>query len=97
MIRAIFHPEAEAEMRAAAIWYEQRTKGLGFSFLDEVQVGVQCIAQDPAAWEVVAGPIRRYLLKRFPFAILYQVEAERIWILAVMHLRREPDYWRRRI
>jgi plasmid stabilization system protein ParE len=96
MIQAVFHPEADEEMQAAAYWYEQRTKGLGLSFLDEVQAGIERVATDPMAWEAVVGPIRRYLLKRFPYAILYQVEADRILILAVMHLHRQPGYWRRR-
>lgn len=48
------------------------------------------------AWHILEGEIRRCLTNRFPFGILYSVEADRVLILAVMHLHRDPGYWRER-
>ncbi len=48
-------------------------------------------------WRRVRGELRRYLLRRFPYGIIYHAATERIFVLVVMHLRREPDYWLGRI
>lgn len=45
---------------------------------------------------MISGQIRRCLVKRFPFSLLFRIETERIYVLAVMHLHREPNYWRTR-
>jgi len=96
MTPVVFHPEAEAEMLASARWYEERCAGLGAQFLDEVEAAASRIAVTPEAWAIVKGDIRRHLLRRFPFGVLYRPQQDRIQILAVMHLRREPHYWEHR-
>jgi plasmid stabilization system protein ParE len=93
----VLHPAAEAEMRAAADYYQDCQPGLGNRFLDEVLMAGRRVTDNPAAWPVVSGNIRRCLLTRFPFGLLYRMEAKRIYVLAVMHLRREPGYWQHRI
>ena len=96
MTRAVFHPEAESEMLASARWYEERCAGLGAAFLSEVEAAIGRISATPDAWAIVSDQIRRYRLHRFPFAVLYRPEPDRIYILAVMHLHREPGYWEHR-
>ncbi len=97
MTPVVFHPEADAEMAASARWYDQRSPGLGKRFLSEVRAATARIAASPEAWGLAAEGIRRHLVHRFPFGILYREETDRIYILAVMHLHREPEYWRHRI
>jgi hypothetical protein len=46
---------------------------------------------------VLEGDIRRALVHRFPYGVLYAEEENRIWIVAVMNLHRQPDYWRERL
>lgn len=92
----VIHPEAKREMIASSLFYEERSPGLGRLFLDEVERGFQRIAERPDAWNVFSSPARRCLLAEFPFGIIYRNEPERIYVLAVMHLRREPGYWRSR-
>lgn len=87
---------AEEEMHTAAQYYEERQIGLGKSFLDEVLLTGRNITEHPEAWPVISGKIRRCLLRRFPFGMLFRVEAERVYVLAIMHLRRKPYYWRKR-
>ncbi len=91
-----FHREAEEEMRAASRYYEQRVEGLGERFLDAVEDGLDQIKRSPLSWSVYEGEYRRYSLKRFPYGLIYYVEGESIFIVAVAHLHRKPGYWKSR-
>ena len=95
-MRLIYHPEAEAELIAAAQFYENRVPALGAEFLEAIDAGAALILQDPRRWRVVEGDIRRYMLSRFPYAIYYRVLPDEVRVLAVKHHRRHPDYWRSR-
>lgn len=92
----LFHPEAEAEFLAAIDWYEERSASLGADFAAEIHAAIQRAVSMPLAWPQIDGEIRRVLTHRFPYGVLYSVEPSSIYILAVMHLRRHPDYWRER-
>jgi len=96
MKKIIFHPEAEEEMLLSARYYESQAKGLGPKFLDEINTSLKKISRSPQTWPVISGKIRRYLIRRFPFGLLYEVYPDRIYILAVMHLQRKPNYWTNR-
>ncbi len=93
----VFLPEAEQEMLEAAKYYESQATDLGIDFLSEVERAVNSIAELPMTWPVIEGELRRRLVRRFPFGILYRIEPEEIVIVAVAHLRRKPGYWRERI
>jgi plasmid stabilization system protein ParE len=93
----VFLPEAEQEMLEVARYYQSQASGLGIEYLNEVERAVRAIAESPRAWPVVEGQLRRRLIRRFPFGILYRIEPEEIVIIAVAHLRRKPGYWRERI
>jgi hypothetical protein len=92
----VFHTNATEEMRAAAAYYEGRERGLGDQFLDEVEEGLQKIQQFPRLWPVYEGEYRRYLLKRFPFGLMYRIDPEQIFIIAIAHLHRRHGYWKSR-
>lgn len=92
-----FHPEAEAEFLDQIEYYESREPGLGYEFALEVTSAVQSILSFPRAWPLLEGDVRRCLVRRFPFGILYSPEPDGIFILAVMDLRREPGYWKHRV
>ena len=91
-----FHHDADEEMKAAAVYYEERVIGLGSDFLDEVEHGLNRIRQFPLLWPIYEGEYRRYLLKRFPYGLIYRIETEKIFIIAVVHLHRKPRYWKGR-
>lgn len=95
-MRVEFHPEALAEFRTAAEYYEQQQAGLGARFINAVETAVAHIVAAPASWRVIEGDIRRCLTKVFPYAVLYSIEPDYILVVAVMHCRREPGYWRNR-
>jgi toxin ParE1/3/4 len=91
-----FHPEAETEFLEAIEYYEERERGLGYDFSIEVFRTIQNIVTYPTAWSVIEKDVRRCLVYRFPYGVVYSVEQDEIFILAVMHLRRHPDYWKKR-
>ena len=91
-----FHPEAEAEFNKAIDYYEEIESGLGFDFAIEVHSAIQRSVTFQKAWTVIDGEIRRSLVRRFPFGILYSIEKEAIFVVAVMHLHRVPGYWKHR-
>jgi hypothetical protein len=91
-----FHPEAEAEFNKAIDYYEEIESGLGFDFAIEVYSAIQRAVAFPKAWPVIDGDIRRSLVRRFPFGILYSVENRGIYVTAVMNLHRNPEYWKNR-
>ena len=92
-----YHPEAKSEFFATIDYYEECEEGLGYDFSIEVYSAIQNIMYYPLAWPILKGDIRRYLTNRFPYGILYSIEPDRIFILAVMNLHRDPDYWKHRV
>ena len=91
-----FHPEAEIEFREAIEYYESREEGLGFDFVHEVYSAIGRAAEHPRAWPILDGDMRRCQTRRFPYGVLYSQEKNGIYVLAVMHLHRHPDYWKHR-
>lgn len=87
------HRFAEQELNEAAAYYERETAGLGVAFLAEAQRCCDAILEYPEAGQVVVGAVRRRLLRRFPYALLYTIRPNAIRILAVMNLKRRPGYW----
>ena len=96
-----FHPEALAEYDDATNFYLEHVSALiSAAFIAEVETSISRILVNPQMWRVVEPPgVRRYLLHRFPYALYYRWESQhnRIAIYAIMHLRREPGYWKNRI
>ena len=92
----LFHPEAEDELIQAIEYYEKIEPGLGYDFAIEVYSAIQRAVAFPKAWAVLEDEIRRSLVRRFPYGILYSEEPEGLFIIAVMNLHREPAYWKDR-
>jgi toxin ParE1/3/4 len=94
--------EARGESVESAAWYDRQQMGLGGEFLDEIERSFLRIAEQPHGfprWSLDLGPhdIRRYVLSRFPFVVIYRCRPDETVILAVAHSRRRPFYWRDRI
>ena len=88
-----FHRLAELELNSAANYYEREKPGLGARFLTEVDRCIAAITEHPRAGVVILGDVRRRLVQRFPYAVLYSTKHEGIRILAIMNLKRRPFYW----
>jgi len=94
---AVFHQEAEEEFIAAARLYERHAEGLGREFITEVRYTIGRIVAHPESGARFARGLRRMLVNRFPYAVLYRLETEQVLLVALMHLHRRPGYWRRRV
>ena len=91
-----FHPDAEDEMIVAAKYYETQQSQLGRRFLTSVQDAINRIIINPRLYQIIDLDVRRCLTKTFPFGILFRELPDKVVIMAVMHLHREPDYWKNR-
>lgn len=92
-----FHPEAKAELFAAIDYYEERQPGLGSDFSLEVLSTIENIISFPRAWPLLTDELRRCQLRRFPYGLIYSQHEDTIFVLAVMHLHRDPGYWQNRL
>lgn len=101
MIRLIVRPAAELDIRDTADWYEDEEVGLGGQFVDELRHTVRRVRELPLQFPEVGRGTRRALLKRFPYAIYFLLrgegDARAAVILAVLHQRRGPSVWKRRV
>ena len=78
-------------------YYEESEIGLGYDFALEVYTTIERILAHPRAWRYMEEGIRRALVRRFPYGVLYMENNDEIYITAIMHLHREPNYWKHRI
>jgi plasmid stabilization system protein ParE len=88
-----FHEAAEIELTEAAGYYERECPGLGVTFLDDVQAALKTLTQFPEGSPLLRGRIRRKVLLRFPYTLMYSVRDGQIRILAVAPVKRRPFYW----
>lgn len=93
----IIHSEAIEELDGTIAYYEDQKAGLGLDFLVEVEQAFGRIQQNPDLGSVykVTG-LRQYVIQRFPFLVFYAELEDCIWVVAIAHGKRRPDYWRRR-
>ena len=90
------HPEAIIEARAAYLWYAERNPTAGDAFMAALDQAVSQILNSPGRWPLHLHGTRKYLLRRFPYAVIYRATVNAIQIIAVAHGRRRPGYWRTR-
>lgn len=96
-MKIIFDDLAKAEYEDAVEYYEIEVPGLGIRFKNEIKRALRTIKKFPKIRMIEEGDIRRYILHKFPFKILYSIEKDYIYIIAVAHTHREPMYWINRV
>ncbi|MFT7721502.1 MAG: type II toxin-antitoxin system RelE/ParE family toxin [Roseateles sp.] len=95
-MRIVFRPQARQEVLDAADWYRQRAPGLDRDFLLAVDAAVQAAASRPLAHPLVEDNVRRVLVKRFPYTVVFDALPDELVVIAVFQHRREPTAWRLR-
>ncbi len=96
MKRHAFHREAEEEYADEANYYARLDPELGGRFYDEIEQLIRDIRQQPDRFRLFDAPIRRHFSDVFPYAVLYIDQPERVLIIAVMHMKQRPGYWKKR-
>ena len=92
-MKVIFSKYAKLELEDAIYFYNLEFEDLGYRFKEEVKKAVNRISEYPKAWSIERGDIRKCLLLKFPYKLLYSIEEDHIFIIAVAHQHRKPDYW----
>jgi hypothetical protein len=97
-----FAPEVRGELAETVLWYEARRSGLGVEFLNEVEATLPLIGRRPRSFPRLqvtdaSVEIRRALLERFPYAVVFLVQEREVRVLAVAHAKRRPGYWLTRV
>jgi plasmid stabilization system protein ParE len=96
-MRYEFHPEAEHELYEAASRYESEVPELGLRLGEEVERVIQLLLEHPELGSRLDDELRHFVLRRFPFSVVYAVAGDLVYIVAVAHGSREPEYWRLRV
>ena len=84
---------AQSEVDDAFAWYDSQLYGLGMQFLDDLDHAIRRISAYPLSSIEIEKGLRRCLLSRFPYGVIYGIDSETIIIVAVAHLHRMPQYW----
>jgi plasmid stabilization system protein ParE len=92
-----FHPKANEEYTHAARFYADIDPELGGRFYDQIERLILDIRRQPQLYPLFDSPVRRHFDSVFPFAILYVDQPGQVLVVAVMHMKRRPGYWRERL
>ena len=98
MYRSIILPPAKEDIRDAALWYDEKQKGLGKRFITQVREKVYFIKQNPQTGSLRYDNVRTMVLNVFPFMMHYTINdsSETIIVSAVLHTSRNPEIWSER-
>ena len=97
MIKLRFLPDAETEFLKEVMYYSATGTGIGIKFQQAVEDTVRRAVAVPSGGAPAPNGTRRRPVKGFPFSVIYRPSATEILIVALVHHRRKPGYWLRRI
>jgi len=96
-VRGLLHPAADEELAEAVRFYAQIDPDLGIRFYREMERLIFDICAHPARYRRFDPPARRHFSNEFPFAVIYIERPDYVWIVSIMHMKRQPGYWRKRL
>ena len=91
-----FHPDALAELQQQALYYQERSEGLGDRFVAQIEAAAKLAVSMPGIGSPYKYRTRRVFPKYFRFSVVYREHGEVLWIIAVAAFRRKPGHWRHR-
>ena len=92
-----FTDDAKQDIKQASIWYNKKRKNLGKEFLNNVELILLNLQQNPNQFVIIYKNVRKVSVNRFPYTILYVIRSKKIIIFAVFHTSRNPNIWKTRI
>ena len=93
MFPVVIRPKAETDLHDARRWYELQRPGLGDELLDEIELAVGRLAENPESRPIYHNGFRRLLIHRFPYKLFYRVEQDRVIIFRILHAKRDHRQW----
>ena len=96
-MKSRFHEAAQEELTEAVAYYDTRAAGLGDRFLAEVKAATQYIDLHPEIAPVIDLGVRAKVLDRFPYSLMYVLDPDEVFIVAIAHHSRRPGYWADRL
>ncbi len=94
--RIIIKPQAESDMADAYNWYQQQQEGLGSRFLASVETAIIRITDGSDRFPIIHKKVRRALIQEFPYSVYFLVESDQIYVVTIVHQRRDPALWKQR-
>jgi plasmid stabilization system protein ParE len=96
-MRVVFVPQAQVEILEAAAYYRERSADAASRFSSNLSALIELLQQFPRIGSPVSPQVRRVLLKKFAYQLIYRIEGDEIRVYAVAHLKRKPRYWKDRL
>lgn len=93
--KLLAEPRVAQDLLKAPFYYESQREGLGDEFLAEVSATYDRIQDNPLKYQVLRSEVRRALCRRFPFGVFFSVDVELVSVLAVLHIAKNPEEWKR--
>jgi plasmid stabilization system protein ParE len=95
-MRIRFHSDADAELAEAREWYARQRSDLDAEFMNCIDETLLRIGRNPSPYQIVYRNLRRAVVRRFPFAVFYEIGIDEIQVVAIFHSRRDPEIWKSR-
>ena len=80
MLKIVFHPDIALEVKSSYDWYQKQANGLGEDYLTELESAYKTICELPETWPKFEKGFRRFILRKFPFSVIYRVN-EKLYLL----------------
>jgi plasmid stabilization system protein ParE len=96
-VKGLLHYAADEEFEEAVKYYTQIDPALGVRFYREVERLIKEVCENPERFWQFDPPARRHISFEFPYAVIYLRKPDYVWIVAVMHMKQQPGYWRERV
>jgi plasmid stabilization system protein ParE len=93
-VKPVLHPEADEEFAEGVRYYAEIDPKIGERFYGEIERLIHEACADPQRFGKFDPPVRRHFSHWFPYAVIYLEESDCLWIVAVMHMKRRPGYWK---
>lgn len=91
--KLVFLPEARQDIFDACLWYQEQSIGLGMEFLMCLDAAILSVERHPKIYPIVHENYRRALVRRFPYAIFFEIDAEQIVVYSIFHCSQDPQKW----
>jgi toxin ParE1/3/4 len=96
-VNGLLHSVADEELAEAVHYYTEIDASLGLRFYHEMERLIRDVCIHPDLFRQFDPPARRHFSSEFPYAVIYLIKPDYVWIVGIMHMKRQPGYWRERL